>query len=104
MQLSRLIITRDKTHVQGEILVDDKPQVTGRKAAVWKHVLFNQSYNQDVQAGTGGVWWSQIVMNNSTVHVTGFLLAGSGEKKRKYSIVHYNIYRGRHGRNGCRIL
>ncbi|CAK9050368.1 Putative 5'(3')-deoxyribonucleotidase [Durusdinium trenchii] len=57
--LERLIITRDKTHVQGEILVDDKPQVTGRKAAVWKHVLFNQSYNQDVQGKVRMHSWSQ---------------------------------------------
>lgn len=45
----RLIITRDKTQVQGDILIDDKPHISGSKPRPWKHVIFNQSYNQDVQ-------------------------------------------------------
>ncbi|CAE7558036.1 unnamed protein product [Symbiodinium natans] len=45
----RLIITRDKTQVQGDILIDDKPKISGCKPCPWKHVLFSQSYNQDVQ-------------------------------------------------------
>ena len=45
----RLIITRDKTHVQGDILIDDKPHISGSKPRPWKHVIFSQSYNKDVQ-------------------------------------------------------
>jgi len=45
----RLIITRDKTHVMGDILIDDKPHISGSKPCPWKHVIFSQSYNQNVQ-------------------------------------------------------
>ena len=45
----RLIITRDKTHVQGDLLIDDKPRISGSKPCPFKHVLFSQSYNQDVE-------------------------------------------------------
>ncbi|CAJ1361289.1 unnamed protein product [Effrenium voratum] len=45
----RLIITRDKTTVQGDLLIDDKPKITGSKPQSWKHVVFSQSYNQHVK-------------------------------------------------------
>eukprot|EP00435_Cladocopium_sp_Y103_P010079 s297_g2.t1 len=57
--LERLIITRDKTHVQGDILVDDKPQVTGRQPTLWTHVLFDQAYNRKVDDKARMSSWSQ---------------------------------------------
>jgi 5'-nucleotidase len=46
----RVIITRDKTLIKGDILIDDKPQVTGlNEKPAWKHVVFSQSYNTNVK-------------------------------------------------------
>lgn len=45
---SRLIIARDKTHIQGAILIDDKPSVTGSQEAKWQHVLFSQPWNRHI--------------------------------------------------------
>ena len=45
--LERLIITRDKTMVHGDLLLDDKPYVTGKRKPSWRQVLYNHSYNQD---------------------------------------------------------
>ncbi|TRZ50691.1 5'-3'-deoxyribonucleotidase [bacterium] len=45
----RLILTRDKTLIQGDILIDDKPEITGARKPVWEHVLFEKSYNEYVK-------------------------------------------------------
>lgn len=44
----RVIITTDKTLVRGDVLIDDKPAVTGGVDPEWVHVLFDQPYNRDV--------------------------------------------------------
>ena len=54
----RLIITRDKTNVQGDLLVDDKPRITGSKQQPWKHVIFSQSYNKDIEGKARLSSWS----------------------------------------------
>jgi 5'-nucleotidase len=36
----RLILTKDKTVVRGDILIDDKPEITGYFEPTWKHVLY----------------------------------------------------------------
>jgi 5'-nucleotidase len=43
----RVIVTTDKTFVRGDILIDDRPQVTGAHTPTWEHVLFTQPYNAD---------------------------------------------------------
>lgn len=39
----RLILTSDKTLVRGNVLIDDKPEITGRMQPVWEHVYYHQS-------------------------------------------------------------
>jgi len=46
--LDKLIITYDKTLVMGDILIDDKPEISGCVKPRWKHILFTQSYNKNV--------------------------------------------------------
>jgi 5'-nucleotidase len=37
---------RDKTIVNGDVLIDDKPRIEGsQNPPSWKHVLFHQPYN-----------------------------------------------------------
>lgn len=46
--LELLIITRDKTMVIGDVLLDDKPEPLGNNIPTWEHVLFTCSYNDDI--------------------------------------------------------
>lgn len=47
---ARVIITKDKTMVRGDYLIDDKPDITGRFEPTWTQIMFTQPYNVDVQA------------------------------------------------------
>lgn len=42
----RIIIARDKTLVRGDILIDDRPEMTGVEQPTWEHVLYDQPYNR----------------------------------------------------------
>ncbi|OGZ13314.1 MAG: hypothetical protein A3C93_00145 [Candidatus Lloydbacteria bacterium RIFCSPHIGHO2_02_FULL_54_17] len=42
----RTIITRDKTLVSGDILIDDKPNVKGVRQPSWEHIFYDQPYNR----------------------------------------------------------
>lgn len=45
------ILTGDKTSVRGDILIDDRPSITGRFEPEWQHVVFGDyRYNQSSQA------------------------------------------------------
>ncbi len=45
---SRIILTKDKTLVKGDILIDDRPHIEGVAMPEWKHVLFTQPFNVSV--------------------------------------------------------
>jgi len=49
--LNRMVITADKTTVRGDVLIDDKPVITGRQQALWHQVLFDAPYNRDAIMG-----------------------------------------------------
>lgn len=59
----RMIVTKDKTLVSGDILIDDKPKHTGLRKPAWKHVLFDAPYNQHVKALLRITWndWEKIL-------------------------------------------
>jgi len=41
----RTIITRDKTLIHGDILIDDKPGITGVCQPSWEQIFYDQPYN-----------------------------------------------------------
>jgi 5'-nucleotidase len=43
----RIILTKDKTMVRGDVLIDDKPEITGYFIPVWEHLVFDAAYNVD---------------------------------------------------------
>jgi 5'-nucleotidase len=45
---NRLILTKDKTLVHGDLLIDDKPAIEGAMKPRWKHILFDAPYNREV--------------------------------------------------------
>jgi len=44
--VDRIILTKDKTVVHGDILVDDNPDIRGSRRPDWRQVLFDQPYNR----------------------------------------------------------
>jgi 5'-nucleotidase len=47
--MKRTNLTLDKTLFRADLLIDDKPTVTGAMKPVWQHVLFDQPYNQHIK-------------------------------------------------------
>jgi 5'-nucleotidase len=45
---SKLILTRDKTAVRGDILFDDKPEIKGRYRPSWTQVVVDRPHNRYV--------------------------------------------------------
>ena len=51
----------DKTICPGDILIDDKPDITGSQQPEWRQVVFDQPWNQDVP-GLRMKGWSDLQM------------------------------------------
>lgn len=53
---SRIIVTKDKTLVRGDYLIDDRPTsaiiARGLAKPIWYHILFDQSYNRSLDKTT----------------------------------------------------
>ncbi len=45
--VKKLILTKDKTFVHGDYLIDDKPEIFGLFSPTWEHILLDQPYNRD---------------------------------------------------------
>lgn len=44
-----VVLSQDKTLIDGIVLIDDKPVPNGKFVPTWEHVVFSQPYNQDVR-------------------------------------------------------
>jgi 5'-nucleotidase len=53
----RVILTKDKTLVQGDYLIDDNPAVVGAFDPSWEHILFDASYNRSEQDKRFRITW-----------------------------------------------
>lgn len=47
--INKIVITKDKTIIQGDYLIDDKPKITGIQTPTWEHILYSQPYNVHIQ-------------------------------------------------------
>lgn len=43
-----MIVTKDKTLIRGDVLIDDRPEVKGKMVPVWEHILYDQPYNRHI--------------------------------------------------------
>ncbi len=61
--LRHLVITSDKTIVDGDYLIDDRPKVEGIRKPRWQHIVFTQSYNLSVPEPRINNWseWRQVL-------------------------------------------
>lgn len=57
--VKRIILTKDKTWVRGDILIDDKPVIQGSLPPLWQHWLYDQPYNRHVVHPHRVVWSEQ---------------------------------------------
>jgi 5'-nucleotidase len=48
--VGRIVLTKDKTLVRGDVLIDDKPEVTGSLVPTWEHLVFEAPYNSAATA------------------------------------------------------
>ena len=46
--VDRIILTRDKTLVRGDFLIDDKPIITGVASPTWEHIVYDRPFNRGV--------------------------------------------------------
>lgn len=49
----KIILTRDKTLIQGDVLIDDAPTVSGICVPTWARVLYDQPYNRNIDLPRG---------------------------------------------------
>lgn len=61
--MRKLIITPAKYVVGGDILIDDKPRIYKEGSANWEHVLYDATYNQEVEHKRRLTWdnWREII-------------------------------------------
>lgn len=47
--VKRIILTRDKTLIKAEYIIDDKPEIKGvENMPSWEHILYDQPYNREI--------------------------------------------------------
>jgi len=46
--VDRIILTRDKTLIRGDILIDDKPIISGIAEPIWEHILYDRPFNRGI--------------------------------------------------------
>ncbi len=62
----RVILTKDKTLVRGDILIDDKSHITGCLKPMWTHRIYDAPHNRHINAPQRIVWaqaetWSDLL-------------------------------------------
>lgn len=59
----KIILTKDKTLIKGDILIDDNPEITGLKNPEWEHIIFDRPYNKHVENKKRINWtnWKEIL-------------------------------------------
>lgn len=65
------VLTRDKTRVIGDVLIDDKPSITGANATpLWRHIYMTYPYNRDLLGPRIDSWvddqWHQVIADAVT--------------------------------------
>jgi len=95
--LSKVILTRDKTTVQGHILIDDKPKIEGAVTPNWTHIVFTQTYNKTVDSKRLDKWsdWRSVfpckiplnVPNKNTLYPNGINFSCVFPSFNQYEIV-----------------
>jgi 5'-nucleotidase len=47
--VNRIILTKDKTLIKADYIIDDKPEISGvENMPAWEHIIFDRPYNRQV--------------------------------------------------------
>ncbi|MDO8264840.1 MAG: 5'-3'-deoxyribonucleotidase, partial [Candidatus Parcubacteria bacterium] len=59
----RIILSRDKTLIRGNFLIDDRPEIKGSSIPEWEHIIFDCSYNRNVTNKKRLTWenWREVL-------------------------------------------
>ena len=59
----RIILTKDKTMIKGDILIDDNPEIKGLKDPEWEHIIFDRPYNKHIKNKKRLTWhnWKEVL-------------------------------------------
>lgn len=60
-----IILTRDKTLIKGDILIDDSPEIKGLATPEWEHIVFDKPYNKQAPGRRLSDWsrWREIIQD-----------------------------------------
>lgn len=60
----RVVMTKDKTLIRADILIDDKLNVKGVETPSWEHVLYTQPYNRNIDVKRRLTWenWREVLL------------------------------------------
>jgi 5'-nucleotidase len=60
----KIIMTKDKTLIYGDILIDDKPLHTGIRTPSWEHILYDAPYNKKLTERKRLTWenWQEVIL------------------------------------------
>ncbi|MFH1473257.1 MAG: 5'-3'-deoxyribonucleotidase [bacterium] len=47
--VKRIILAKDKTLIRGDVLIDDRPEITGLLNPEWEHIVFDRPWNRAIQ-------------------------------------------------------
>lgn len=47
--LDRIVLCRDKSVIQGDVMIDDWPKMRGEERATWTRVIYDAPYNQAIE-------------------------------------------------------
>ncbi len=63
--VQKIVLTRDKTLVRGDYLIDDKPKIEGHYTPEWEHVLYDQPYNRSIISRKRLTWsnWQTVLLS-----------------------------------------
>lgn len=59
----KVIMTKDKTIINADLLIDDKPDITGIQTPTWEQLLYTQPYNAQINSLRRITWqdWKSII-------------------------------------------
>ena len=60
--IRNVVIAKDKTLVRGDVLIDDRPEITGHLAPAWRPLVYDQPYNR-ARGGPRMTWanWREAI-------------------------------------------
>ena len=65
--VKKIVMTKDKTIIKGDILIDDKPEIAGIDIPSWEHILYSQPYNKNINKKRL-TWdnWKEVLLKTKT--------------------------------------